>query len=296
MRRLSRLLCLCLGLTLLSPAGAAITREQLLSCAAARAGTDLRPAAFAACAAVEASYADDADNSEWVAETGAEGLRDLAATLPQSRERIEVPDPALVPELLAAIKTEAAEAPAGLWQRFRDWFEGLLNPQAGDAEPPEWLLKFGEWLQAVPGWIWKALFWATVALIVLSVLAVVIIELRASGVGAHRRARSRAPTGADEKTPEPPELDIADLDRLSPRLRCAALLQWLIRRLRGAGHLPADEARTNRELRRGLAGTPGATFETLLDGLEPAIYGSACPDDAEFARLRGLAVNLAKAP
>ena len=70
----------------------------------------------------------------------------------------------------------------------------------------------------------------------------------------------------------------------------------MIQRLRGAGHLPADEARTNRELRRSLAGTPGDTFETLLDGLEPAIYGSAYPDDAEFARLRGLAVNLAKAP
>jgi hypothetical protein len=235
--------------------------------------------------------AADPDLADALGKTGAEGLRDFAATLPAEaavppRRRA---DPAAVDAVLAALPDPAAR-PQSLWERLDAWLRRLLSPQDNQSQtPPEWLLRLFRTLPHVPPATLRFTIWLLFAILVGCLVWVVLRELRAAGI-VLRRPQRRQPVSR----PAEQALPAGVLEALPARERPAAVLRWVIGRLVERGLLPADAALTNRELQALLPPAVSAPFEALAGFAEQAFFGGLSLAPAELDRAVALAQSLTR--
>ena len=194
-------------------------------------------------------------------------------------------DPARVKEILAAL--EQPKRPPSLWERFDQWLRSWFGDASERVDAPNWLAQL---LQAIPAWVYKAIFWTLLGALVACLLVIVFIELRAAGVW-RRRARAQAVADAIATAttgPAAPAPGLAGIAALPLREQPAALLQWGIRQLVVRRVLPADRSLTNGELLalvRARAPDELARFRRLTLAAEAVVYGRQEPDEAETRAL-----------
>ncbi len=277
-----------------SVAGAAPTRNDAEACAKEISGTTLaQQHESPACARLLAAYGGSAKVPNWVMAGGPEGLRDLALTLPSPQEvTAALPDLATLPSLLKQIREERDARPLSLWERILRWLQ--QRPDHNTTEPA-WMRKLAEWMKHIPPSAAHITFWSLFALLVVLLIALIVIELRASRV---LRRRAVAATPAQSADPGITTLETAlsldDIDRLPLAARPGALLRWLLRALATRGALPADTTMTNRELARQLSPTKTDEFLRFIDCIEPVVYGDVAPREESVSTARLLAVALAE--
>ena len=177
-----------------------------------------------------------------------DSLSDLLALQAHYQERDAVGpsiDPTTVGAALQGLQRPPPPAvkPKSWWDLFEEW---LTEGWSAVSKQDNWLTR---WLKRaeIPDKILSGLF-TVVSLFILAVaVAILVVELRAAGVFARRRAlvASAAPAPAVAAP-----LTLADLDAAAAGERIALLFKLLIVALRHGGRLQSDRAMTHRELTR----------------------------------------------
>jgi len=190
----------------------------------------------------------------------ASGLVELRELL--ARESAPVPEghaPRL--EQLRAVLAglaQPAEQPAGWWERFKRWLRTVLTPTPSEVQGGWWQRIFGD---MVPQAVLRMITLVAFGLVIALAVAVVINELRLSGV--FRRRRPRVPTGV--ATAAAADVTLTDIERAPAAEQPVLLLQLIAARLVRQRRLPPADALTVREL-TGLARLPAeADRERLAD-------------------------------
>lgn len=191
------------------------------------------------------------------------------------------PDPLAVGQVLKSLGKNV-ESPS-LWSRFKDWVRQLLGrPQ--DGHTPTWLdrwlgrLTFSEAVARVLGHV-------LIALIIGGAIAVIVAEVRATGVLAGRRWRRARGAGRAGSiaaaTPDEPSL--AAVDAADRATRARVLLTLIVEALTTTGRLRGARALTHRELARagGFADDAGRRFAGLATVAEREAYGRTPVPDAD---------------
>jgi hypothetical protein len=246
-------------------------------------------AAGAACAApalgaVETCPIPSGDSPP--AET-AESLRDRQTWEHEAAQRLppRTLEPARVAAILAAIEPPPREA--SLWDRFVAWLDGWFKAEEQGGEAPAWLL---ELIERIPKWLGPALFFGSLAALVIALATIIVIELRAAGVFRRRAGVAGTPAATAAALAAAPAagLELAGIGALPLREQPAALLLWAIRRLVARHVLPADRSLTNGEL-LALVGTRAPdelpVFRRLARAAEAVVYGARDPAERETREL-----------
>ena len=238
---------------------------------------------------------------DWRKTASARALASLAALA--ERYAAPVPQAGLDGARLKVIARalEPPPAPPSMWERLKRWIRDWLEPKTEGAS---------SWLRFMPNWhissrLARLIFEALAALIILGVAALVVYELKASGLIGARRHR-RSPRGASPGATPTGEgsLDLDALDFAVPRERPALLLRVLVRALTRSRRLRHDRDLTCRELiSQARFDTPRQReqFEEVALLAERALYGDpalapeAVPDDVLTAA-RVLHAELLAAP
>lgn len=262
------------------PSAAGLRRLGLLALLAAALAA---PAANAAqeCPVPAPPPPAESDTSRLDEQTWAQ---EAAQTLPPARKL----DPQRVAAILATIEPPRPQA-ASWWERFVQWLERYARQNEGS----NWL---ADLLRDVEPWVFTNIFLAILAMLVIALGALIIVELRAAGVGKARRRQTVAGARPAAASPRV-ELGLADIAALPLREQPPALLQWAIARLVERQVLPADASLTNGELLavlRARAPDELPTFRRLTRVAEAAAYGAIEPAEDDAREL--LAALRAPAP
>jgi hypothetical protein len=195
-------------------------------------------------------------------------------------------DPGKVAAILAAIGAEKPREKSW-WERLVERLQEWAARNRSQSKEPSWLI---EWLRDIPPYVVKNFFLLVLASMVIGLGVLVIVELRAAGVGRRRPAGAArmAPAGASAATASLPSLaDIAALPLLE---QPAALLRWAIARLIERQLLPPDASLTNGELLALLvsrAPDEVPAFRRLARAADAAVYGAIGPTEREAGELIG---------
>lgn len=242
-----------LGLAAGSPVPARMpAAHTLIARCAQRAGTTLRglDALRSACPGIEQAVHDLGLDAllpaDWSRQASAVALADLA----DLADRYTGPAPALrlsAARLRAvALRLKPPPSPPSLWERFEAWIRARLG--SASAGSTGWL-RFLPHVSVGPR-LRRLLFELLAGLVVIAAGALVVVELRASGlVGAGRRPRpTERRSSAGNGPTEERAADLADLDHAAPRERPVMLLRWLVQALARSHRLERDRDLTCREL------------------------------------------------
>lgn len=161
------------------------------------------------------------------------------------------------------------------WERFKDWLRRHLIGESSSSVPDwlkTWLLKL-----TPPQRLFEVLFFALAVAVVFSAIAVIVRELRASGMFRTRARRvalgSRVPMAASDAVDSLEALEAAPAG-----LRAALLFQLIVRRLTASGRLRAGRSLTHRELRRQppfADGADGARFARIASVAEEQLFAAS---------------------
>jgi hypothetical protein len=176
--------------------------------------------------------------------------------------------------VLDEIKQQRAEQPLTLLQRFKRWLRSLWERQQASGDP--W---FTQWLSEhqLSSAVRQGLLIAVTVLIVLLALAVLINELRASGVLRKRQAAAAEGTGFFDSALAA-SAGPMDLDAAAPGERPSLLLRMLVATLVKTGRLRTERSLTHRELGvRARFDDPQQRecFERVAELAERVVYGHA---------------------
>lgn len=183
--------------------------------------------------------------ADWQTRTSARALVDLAALA----DRYAAPSPALRLDgarlKIIARSLEPPPAPAPLWSRIEAWLRNWLTPK--DESTSSWLRFLSRWHLSPQ--LARVILGALAALIVIGVAALIVRELKASGlIGSSRRRRSPRGAALGSRPSGVTPLDFRALDSAPPRERPALLLRLLVRALTRSHRLRNDRNLTCREL------------------------------------------------
>jgi hypothetical protein len=195
-------------------------------------------------------------------------------------------EPARLGEILKSL--EPPKKPPTAWERFKDWLRSLFGSGPARIDAPDWLERL---FNAIPGWVYAAIFWTLLGALVVALLAIVVVELRAAGIWRRRaKAQAEAAVVAAATVGAPVEwsLGLAGIAGLPLHDQPAALLQWAIRHLILRRVLPPDRSLTNGELLalvRTRAPNELPQFRRLARAAEAVVYGKQPPAEAETRAL-----------
>lgn len=201
-----------------------------------------------------------------------------------------------VASILRGIEKPSPPQPSW-WDRLMARFDEWLRLQSGDAAAPAWLRDL---LSQVSEEAVTAILWLLLCLLVIAMGGIVIMELRAAGIGRRRRAASAGgalPLSGTATADVPPSL--AQVMTLPLRAQPAALLRLAIHRLAARQLLPPDDSLTNGELLRLLethATVEAAAFRRLARGADAVVYGARELPREEVAALFEALGALDRAP
>jgi hypothetical protein len=248
---------------------------------------DLSPALRAAASAAprfhwaSEALSEDPNSSE---------LLDLEALMaaPAPGTRLEWTQPparltALLKEVL--LPQERADR-VSWWERFLQWLRDRVNvPGHVDLG---WLERIVDALQ-ISAETAKRILYGVLALLVLSLVALFVHELRAAGLfQVGRRFKGRRHAGATSPpTAASGDSTLVGIRALARQRQPAAFLRSCIEELILRGRLPHDKSRTNRELCRLIGEDPiAASFDDLVVLAEDASYGGYPVTDRILTRCR----------
>jgi len=193
--------------------------------------------------------------AHWQKTASARALADLAALA----DRYAAPSPSLrldAARLKSIAHTlEPPPTPLSMWERIEAWLRNWLAPN-GDST--------SSWLRFLPHWhlsplAARLLFGALAALIIIGVAALIVRELKASGlIGGTRRGRVPRRATVATRATDSASLDLGALDSALPRDRPVVLLRILVGALTRSRRLGHDRNLTCREL------TAKARFDSPL--------------------------------
>lgn len=247
---------------------------------------DLSPALRAAASAAprfhwaSGAISEDPSSSE---------LLDLQALMAAPGTRLEWTQPparltALLKEVL--LPQERADR-ISWWERFLQWLRDRVEmPGRVDLG---WLERIVDALQ-ISAETAKRILYGVLALLVLSLVALFVHELRAAGLfQVGRRFKGRRHAGATSPpTAASGDSTLAGIRALARQRQPAAFLRSCIEELILRGRLPHDKSRTNRELCRLIGEDPSAeSFNDLVVLAEDASYGGYPVTDRILTRCRG---------
>lgn len=187
------------------------------------------------------------------------------------------PDPAALAAVIEGMQAATQARERTLWQRFKDWLEGLLNRQVKASET-SWL---EQWVRDhAPSE--RAVRWIATGLVIVLVLAfawIVWVELRAAGVfrrsagaGAGRAVGGAAGPASSRQQPS--------LATASDEERPALLIALLLEQLRRLGRVQDRHSMTHRELLQAVrldAADESDTFRALVGASERLRYAAVAP-------------------
>lgn len=201
-------------------------------------------------------------------------------------------------DVLAELKLDEPTVAPTLWERVRMWLDEHVG--GGNDVTPEWLAKWLKQLSPSERGV-RYLVAALGILLVLATAAIVLNELRVTGLFGRGVLRKYSPLGPS--APEPGETsarDWHDVVRAPLARRPALLLAIVLETLRKRGRAPRDSL-THRELLRattGLDAEQGAAFEAIVRAAERITFGDWRPVEHELdgvlARGRALLASFAK--
>jgi hypothetical protein len=238
---------------------------------------------------------------DWQKTTSARALANLAALA--DRYTAPAPDMRLDGARLRMIARtlEPPRAPPSLWERIMARVRAWLEPKTESAS---------SWLRFLPNWhlsqrLARLMLEALAALIVIGIAALVVNELKASGlIGGNRYRGSPRRPGSEARPTAEASLDLDALDSAVPRERPALLLRLLVRALTRSHRLGNDRDLTYRELiakARFDSVRQREQFEDVALLAERALYGDparappAIPDQM-LKEARSLHAELLSAP
>jgi hypothetical protein len=175
------------------------------------------------------------------------------------------------------LKFNSAVEEPGLWQKFINWLKAKYKPEEDEESKIDWLLDLLEG-KSFPDWLGKAIFYTSMAAILILAVFIVINELRAArrpGARHHRLQRQQGGRWADD-LPVIESLNWEQIDHLPPRQQPGAILRFVIDCFIERGWLADNRSRTNLEMWRELRRTHGEAapaFNTAINLSEQAIYG-----------------------
>lgn len=185
--------------------------------------------------------------------------------------------------LKAAISHVQAEQKApklSLWERLKNWIDGLFERQARAGKPEGWFAQLAEKLAGSQRAL-KIVYYTMLVLIIAAALAIVYIELRAAGLLTSRAGggrKQRAQTGSAERVKA---LALSDVARAPLAERPALLIRLLIETCVATDRLQERRSFTHRELAgaaRFEVPGDGASFAHVLRTAEAVRYAAAAPD------------------
>ena len=183
--------------------------------------------------------------------------------------------------VLARLDDTGKQAGPTLWQRIKNWLKSLFARQEEVEKANEgWFVRLLRKLNLSTTTA-LVIKYSMLALLVVTVLAIVIIELRAAGVLSHggysKRARRDARiAGAAKSGLTPTDLSAAPLPE-RPKL----LIQMLVEKCVASGRLKEKSSFTHRELERATrfeAAADQASFRGVLNAAEAVRYANRKPD------------------
>ncbi len=154
-----------------------------------------------------------------------------------------VPAVAALPPILRALHAPQV-APKSWWVRFLEWLGEHLAP-GQNSNAPSWLTGIQRVLPRLQ-WLWTAIMWCTVIALPISVVFLVVREMRAMGRQSVDERVAVGETAAGGRV----ESRLGLLRQLPLGQRPAQLFALLIGRLVAAGRLPPDRSLTHREVAR----------------------------------------------
>jgi len=252
--------------------------------------------------------ADGAPRIQWAVENLSEDpstaeLLDLKVLAAAPRDVAKLRwsrSPAQLREILQAVRlSEDDDQRLGWWDRFLGWLRDLVKRRS-DADLG-WLEGILDAIQ-IEAETANRILYGVLAVLILSLLALLLSELKAAGFF---RSRRMADTGrgawegalAGRVPAADHDLGLSGIRDLATQRQPAAILRLCIRALIARGRLPDDPSRTNRELHRALARDSTATsFGDLVVLAEGASYGGYQVTDQVLTRCYTGAEHILEAP
>lgn len=168
-----------------------------------------------------------------------------------------------------------------LWEQFMRWLDERFG---SDDDSPGWL---AGWLESIslPEWSLEVVLWVLGALVVLGTLAVIVNELRQSGVFAGRAASGSRSAGSrpSERFDRPQSLE--QIRRAPPPAQPGLMLAFVLERLRESAAVSFPESATHRELAAAAAGANAnwqAPLATISGAAERVTFGRWRPAGSEL--------------
>lgn len=190
-------------------------------------------------------------------------------------------DVTAVASILESLRPQQPERPLGWFERFKRWLRTMLERRSDS--PDNWLSRWLDQLEVADGAV-RGILMVAMALVVVLTIAVIVIELRASGMLRRRRSLQDAAMILGSAASAEGD-DSQDSDTLAANRRAPILLRMLVQTLVRSGRLRTERSLTYRELcERARFDDAGQreSFGRVAALAERTLYGSAEISAAEI--------------